>query len=515
MSRSDCPGGTIPAMNQQLPTSTKVFIVGGGIAAIGLAVKLQEAGHRDFVVADRGNTVGGTWRDNTYPGAACDVPSQLYSFSFAPNKEWTRSFSAQPEIQRYLERVTDQFGVRDHFWFQTEVTQMRWDESQHHWAITTSGGSCTAEVLVVAAGSLSAPKLPEIEGIDDFEGEIWHSAEWNHDFDLEAKRLAVIGTGASAIQIVPQVAPRVAHLDVYQRTAPWVIPRHDREYAATERKALRLVPGLGRLYREAIRYGREAYIPAFTFAQSLGKSVTRVAERHADKGLTKPELRDAVRPNFRIGCKRILVSNDWYPALSRDNVDLVTNPITRITRDGIETADGTLRQVDAIAVCTGFHTTDHPIAELIHGRRGVQLAEHWRSHGATAYKGTTVPGFPNMFQITGPNTVLGHTSMIEIIEAQIGYIIGALDYLNALGLAAVEPKENVTMAYNHQLRMALRKTIWNTGGCSSWYLDEAGRNTVIWPRTAIAYVKQMSQFDAASYNITDTKSIVHEHSPSR
>jgi cation diffusion facilitator CzcD-associated flavoprotein CzcO len=496
-------------MTNSLPARTKVFVVGGGISGIGLAIKLKQAGQHDFVIADRGSTVGGTWRDNTYPGAACDVPSQLYSFSFAPNKEWTRSFPPQAEIHSYLEKVTDDFGVRDHFHFNTEVTAMAWDEDHQHWRISTTGGETTAKILVVAAGSLSAVKLPEIEGIDTFEGEIWHSAEWNHDFDLNSKKLAVIGTGASAIQIVPEVAKQVSHLDVYQRTAPWVIPRHDREYGAIERNVLRKVPGFRKAYRQAIRYGREAYIPALTFAQPLSKPYELMAQHNINKGLTKPELRKAVQPTFEIGCKRVLISNDWYPTLSRDNVDLVTDPISRITKDGIQTADGTVRKVDAIAVCTGFHTTDHPIADLIHGRKGTKLADHWRWHGASAYKGTTVPGFPNMFQMTGPNTILGHSSMIEIIEAQIGYIISALDYIDALDLLAVEPKENITIAYNHELRQTLRKSIWNTGGCSSWYLDEAGRNTIIWPKTTIAFGKQMARFDANSYNITDQQTLSH------
>lgn len=490
-------------MTNQLPAYSKVFILGAGIAGIGLAIKLKEAGHDDYVVADRGHTVGGTWRDNTYPGASCDVPSQLYSFSFAPNKQWSRSFSPQPEIQSYLESVTNEAGVRDHFYFNTEVTKMRWDEDTHKWLITTSNGETTSSALILASGSLSAPKLPEIEGINDFAGEIWHSAEWNHDFDLAGKRLAVIGTGASAIQIVPEIADQLDHLDVYQRTAPWVIPRHDREYGKAERAALKMIPGLGKLYRSSIRFGRETYVPAFTFAKQLGKPLQAMAERHIAKGLTKPELRKAVQPPFQIGCKRILVSNDWYPALSRQNVDLVTAPITRITKDAIQTADGSTRQVDAIVMCTGFHATDHPVADLIFGRKGLQLAEHWRWHGASAYKGTTVPGFPNLFQITGPNTVLGHTSMIEIIEAQIGYITAALDYMSALDLTSIEPKENLTLAYNHELRLDLGKTIWNTGGCASWYLDDAGRNTTIWPKTAIAYAKRMAKFDAAAYNLTD------------
>ncbi|HNI70384.1 MAG TPA: NAD(P)/FAD-dependent oxidoreductase [Marmoricola sp.] len=499
---------TQPVSTRSLPASTKVFVVGGGISGIGLAIKLNQAGHHDFVIADRGSTVGGTWRDNTYPGAACDVPSQLYSFSFAPNKEWSRSYSAQPEIQRYLEQVTDDFGVRDHFHFNTEVTRMAWDEDQRHWRISTSSGDTTAKILIVAAGSLSAPRLPGIEGIESFTGEIWHSARWNHDFDLNDKRLAVIGTGASAIQIIPEVAGQVARLDVYQRTAPWVIPRNDRQYGAAERAALRTVPGLNQLYRQSIRLGRETYVPAFTFAQSMGRAYQKLAEFNIARGLSKPELAQAVVPDYKIGCKRILISNDYYPALSREHVDLITEPISRITPTGIQTEDGQIREVDAIAVCTGFHTTDHPIAELIQGRREVVLAEQWRWHGASAYKGTTVPGFPNLFQITGPNTVLGHTSMIEIIEAQIGYILGALDYMDHLDLDAIEPKENLTRAYTHELRMQLKNTIWNTGGCSSWYLDQAGRNTISWPRSALAYVRQMHKFDADAYNITSARSLV-------
>jgi cation diffusion facilitator CzcD-associated flavoprotein CzcO len=491
-----------PTLPDALPDRVRTLVIGAGFAGLGTAIKLDEAGQTDFLVVDKGSTVGGTWRDNTYPGAACDVPSQLYSFSFAPNTEWSRSFSPQPEIQAYLEDVARQAGVLDRFRFGVTVEDASWDEDDQVWQVATSAGTVTADIVISGSGGLSEPKLPGIAGIERFEGEVFHSARWNHDYDLTGKRVAVIGTGASAIQIVPEIADRVAHLDVYQRMAPWVVPRHDREYTTVERLAFRHVPLFQKIYRTAIYWGREAYVPAFTIQPKLAAPARAQALGNIRKGISDPALREAVTPDFQIGCKRILISNTYYPALDRDDVDLVTDPIAEITPNGIVTKDGTVREIDCLIVATGFHTTDQPIAHHVKGRDGRTLADVWAEHGMASYKGTTTAGFPNLFQIVGANTGLGHSSMVFIIESQIAYILSAIEQMDAQRIATVEPRREVQDAWNDDLHRRMSRTVWSTGGCASWYLDEHGRNTTLWPRTTFSFRGLLRRFDLENYVVT-------------
>ena len=485
-----------------LPGHVSTLVVGAGFGGLGMAIRLSERGEQDFLVVERGDDVGGTWRDNTYPGAACDVPSQLYSFSFAPNPTWSRSFSPQPEIQAYLRRVASEAGVLGRFRFGTSFENAAWDEDANVWRVSTSLGALTADVLVTASGGLSEPKMPDIDGIDSFQGEIFHSARWNHDYDLTGKRVAVVGTGASAIQIVPEIAEQVAHLDVYQRTAPWVMPRRDRAYTALERFGFAHAPGLQKLYRTAIYWGREMFVPGFTVTPKLAAPAKKMALANIEKSITDPVMRAQVTPTFEVGCKRILISNDWYPALARDNVDLVTDRISKVTAGAVVTDDGVEREVDAIIVATGFYTTEQPIAHHIAGRDGQTLAEHWAASGMAAYKGTTVNGFPNLFQIVGPNTGLGHSSMVFMIESQIAYILDAIRSMRDQGLAAVEPRPDAQRRWNDDLQRRLRRTVWNNGGCSSWYLDQHGRNTTLWPRTTFTFRRLLATFDHEQYLTT-------------
>ncbi len=484
-----------------LPDHVRVLVVGAGFGGLATAIKLDEAGEHDFLVLERGPDVGGTWRANTYPGAACDVPSQLYSYSFAPNAKWSRSFSPQPEIQDYIREVAEESGTLDRFRFETTLEDASWDKRAHRWQVTTSRGELTADLIVSAAGALSDPKNPDIEGFDSFEGEVFHSARWNHDYDLAGKRVAIIGTGASAIQIVPEIAPVVGHLDVYQRTAPWVISRSDRAYTRLERLAFKHLPAVQSLYRTAIYWEREALVPVLTRFPRAGLPVQAMAHAHIRKGISDPELRKKVTPDFRIFCKRILISNDWYPALDRDNVDVVTDGIARVTPTGIVTKDGTEREVDAIIVATGFHTTDLPIAEQLTGRDGVRLAEHFAEHGMQAYKGTTVHGFPNLFFVVGPNTGLGHSSMVFMIESQVAYIVDAISHLKTHGIASAEPRPEVQKAYVDDLQTRMRRTVWSVGGCASWYLDDHGRNVTLWPRATFTFRRMLAAFDAENYEL--------------
>ncbi|MDQ1750809.1 MAG: hypothetical protein QOE71_1865 [Pseudonocardiales bacterium] len=485
-----------------LPEHVSVFVVGAGFGGLAAAIQLAESGARDFLVVDRGHEVGGTWRDNTYPGATCDVPSQLYSFSFALNPDWSRSFSPQHEIQAYLRRIAETSGVLDRFRFGVSLNGAVWDEDLKLWQLETTAGCLTAEVLVAAAGALSEPKVPAIDGLAGFAGAVFHSARWNHEYDLAGKRIAVIGTGASAIQIVPEIAKTAERVDVYQRTAPWVLPRRDRPIGRAERFAFRHVPGAQRLARGLIYWGREATAPIFTLQPSLGRVAQRAAIKNISRSITDPAQRSRVTPNFVLGCKRVLISNDWYRALARDNVELITDGIARVTANSIVTGDGLSHEVDAIVIATGFQATEMPLAQHIVGKDGASLSAHWAEHGMQAYKGATVAGFPNLFFIVGPNTGLGHSSMVLMIESQVAYLVDAVQTMRRRGLASVEVEPARLGAFNDRLQRRMKRTVWSRGGCQSWYLDDHGRNVTLWPRSTFTFRAITARFDIAAYRCT-------------
>jgi cation diffusion facilitator CzcD-associated flavoprotein CzcO len=487
----------------------EVAIIGSGFAGLGMAIRLRQAGLADFVVLERAHDVGGTWRDNSYPGAACDVPSRLYSFSFAPNAGWTRSFSPQPEIHAYLRDCAERFGVRDHIRFGCDVVDATWDEDAALWRITTSTGELTARVLVSGAGALSEPRLPDIPGLDGFEGTVFHSAAWNHEHDLSGERVAVIGTGASAIQIVPRIQPKVARLDVYQRTPAWIIPRTDRPFTRLERALYRALPLAQRAARAAIFWSRETYVLGFKQQRWLMKAPEAAARRMLRRQVPDPELRGRLTPDYAIGCKRILISNDFYPALSRPNADVVTSAIAEVRPRSVVTEDGVERPTDTIVFATGFQVTPPPIAERIKGREDASLADTWAARGMQAHRGTTIAGFPNLFMLVGPNTGLGHTSMIYVIESQVQYVLDALQTMRAQGLAAVEPRAEEQDRFNDGLRRNLDGTVWSTGGCASWYLDEHGQNTTLWPGFTFRFRSLTERFDVEHYE----RSPVEEPAP--
>jgi cation diffusion facilitator CzcD-associated flavoprotein CzcO len=479
-----------------------VIIVGSGFAGLGAAIRLSKDGRDDYLVIERGSEVGGTWRDNTYPGAACDVPSHLYSYSFELNPKWSRSFSPQSEIQDYLRSVAAKYNVGDKHLFETEVTLAQWDTDEQRWLVDTTSGNFSADVLVGAVGALCEPALPDIKGIENFQGELFHSARWNHDADLKGKRVAIIGTGASAIQIGPAIADEVGHLDVYQRTAPWVMPRHDRSYSKVESLAYQHVPFLQRAAREAIYWGREAFVLGFAYEPKILQVAQRMAEKNIAKGIKDPELRAAVTPNWQIGCKRILISNTWYPMLAQENVDLVTDGIVEVRENAIVTADGTVREVDAIVVATGFHVTDSPTYQRIIGKDGRSLASVWDEYGQQAYKGAAVAGFPNLLFVVGPNTGLGHSSMVYMIESHLNYLSSALEAMDKHNLKTFEVRRDVQRKYNENIQKHMARTIWKTGGCASWYLDKHGNNTTLWPSFTFAFRRITRHFDVHAYDTT-------------
>lgn len=476
----------------------RVAVLGAGFAGLGMAIRLKQNGSDDFVVFERADDVGGTWRDNTYPGAACDVPSHLYSFSFAPNPNWSESFSGQREIQQYLRHCADRFGVRSHIRFSHTVEALRWDDDAQRWRIATSAGDCTAQFVVNGMGALSEPSIPEIPGLKSFPGTVFHSARWRHDHDLHGEHVAVVGTGASAIQFLPQITDGVAQLDLYQRTPPWVIPRVNRRITGAERWLFNRFPVLQRLYRAAIYWGREAYVFGFTGPRRLMRIPERIARAHLQRQVPDPGLREQLTPDYTIGCKRILIANDYYPALARPNVTVVDSGVSQIRGSTIVAADGTERPADTIIFGTGFHVTDYPAGEVIWGRGGQRLADAWRD-GMEAYRGTTVSGFPNLFLLTGPNTGLGHSSMVYMIEAQLNYVIDALRRMDRQGMCSFDVRSEAQRTYNRGVQQRMRNTVWTTGGCVSWYLDDTGRNTSLWPDFTWRFARQTRRFDAAAY----------------
>jgi len=477
----------------------RVAIVGAGFSGLGMAMRLKQTGHDDFVVLERGDDVGGTWRDNTYPGAACDVPSHLYSFSFAPNPNWTRSYSPQVEIRAYLRRCAASSGLSSHLRFGHEVLDASWDEGERRWRLTTVQGPFTADVLVLGNGPLAEPSVPAIPGLDRFEGTLFHSARWDHGHDLTGERVAVVGTGASAVQFVPHIAPRVGRLTLFQRTPPWIVPRLDRPISGRTRALYRAAPSAQRVRRAAIYWQRELGALGLVYRPHLMAGAERIAREHLEAQVADPELRAKLTPTYTMGCKRILLSDDFYPALTQPNVELVTDRIRAVQAHGIVTDDGAERAVDTIILATGFHVTDNPTYRRVHGRDGRSLSDTWSS-GSRAYLGTAVAGFPNLFIMIGPNTGLGHTSMVVMIESQLSYILDCLRLMDRRGVGAVEVRPEAQERFNEEVQRRMRRTVW-TSGCASWYLDAGGRNSTLWPGFTWEYRLKTRRFDPANYDL--------------
>lgn len=501
-SAEDLPGPAVLTVGgDALPGHVMVAVVGAGFSGIGVGVALRKAGLTDFVILERAGAVGGTWRDNTYPGCACDVPSHVYSYSFAPNPGWSYSFSRQQEIWRYLEDVTDRYRVRGHIRFGAEVTEARWDEAAARWRLQTSRGPLTAGILVVAAGPLSEPSCPDIPGLGSFPGPMFHSARWDHDTSLVGQRVAVVGTGASAVQIIPELQPEVSRLILFQRTPAWVIPRRDRPISPARQRLYARVPQAQKLARLALYLSREVTVGAFVQRPSLLRAAQRLALAHMSRSITDPELRAKLTPDYVMGCKRILLSDDFYPALAHPNVQVVASGLAKVDGAVLTAQDGTACEADAIIFATGFAVTDMPFAGRVFGAGGVRLADTWRE-GMTALRGTTVTGYPNMCLVIGPNTGLGHNSMIHIIESQLAYIHDYVRAVARLGdAAALDTRPDAQQRWNARLQQRMAGSVWLTGGCTSWYLSAPGRNPTVWPGSTLAFRHATRRLDLEEYEI--------------
>lgn len=480
---------------------TRLIIIGAGFAGIGLGLRLLERGERDFLILEQASGVGGTWWVNRYPGCACDVQSHLYSLSFAPKADWSRQFAPREEIQAHLEALVERTGLRRHIRLGTPVRQARWQAQPQCWQIDTADGQTLhSSVLVSAIGGLSRANRPAIPGLEQFKGPIIHSQEWPEDFDPTGQRVAVIGSGASAIQFVPRIQPQVARLDLYQRTPQWILPKPDSPISPRWQTAYERLPGLRLARRLAIYLLLETRLPAFSHFPWLSGLHRRKARRWLERQVKDPELRDKLRPDYEMGCKRVLMRNDFYPAVAADNCELITTAIDRIEAGAIMDATGRRREVDSLILATGFKATEPVPAGLIIGRDGRDLAEVWKD-GPMAYKGSTVHGFPNLFTLLGPNTALGHNSVLLMIEAQIRYVLGALDFMQQAGVSAVEVLSNNQDAWNDQLQARLARTVWNRGGCASWYRHPvSGRNATLWPRWTWRFRQLTRRFDARAYH---------------
>jgi len=479
------------------PMHTHVAIVGSGFSGLGAAIRLKQEGFSDFVLLERADDVGGTWRDNRYPGCACDVASHLYSLSFAPNPDWTDRYSGQAEIWRYLQKCADDFGLRPHLRFGDEVRAAVWDESGRHWRIETSRGPLTASVFVIAAGALSEPVVPDIPGLASFEGRTFHSARWDHTFDLEGGRVAVIGTGASAVQFIPEIQPKVAKLLLFQRTPAWVLPRPEGKIGAWQRRLFRRFPLLQRLARLAIYLPREMGVLLFRHPW-LMRRAQLLARLHLRRAVADPALRARLTPSYTMGCKRVLLSNTYYPALTRPNVEVLTTGVREVRARSIVDGEGVKHSVDAIILGTGFRPTDPPLSATVRGRQGRTLREVWAG-SPEAHLGTTVTGFPNLFLLLGPNTGVGHTSVVYMIEAQIEHLVGALRFMRAQGVDGVEPRSEAQAEYVSSLYRRAAGTVWVAGGCRSWYLDRTGRSSAIWPDFTWRFRRRVARFRPREY----------------
>jgi cation diffusion facilitator CzcD-associated flavoprotein CzcO len=477
-----------------------VAVVGAGFGGVGAAVMLRRAGYDDVTVFERGERVGGVWHHNTYPGAACDVPSHLYEFAFEPNPHWSHRYAPQVEIQAYLEDVARRHGVLDRIRTGTEVKRARWDDDRARWVLETTAGTHEAEVLVTACGQLSVPRVPPIPGLESFDGPVFHTARWRHDVELAGKRVAVVGTGCSAIQVVPAIQPIVEHVDVYQRSPGWTFPKLDFAYRDRTRRLFERFPVIQRLDRAATFGFMELGAAAMTGRRWLLPPFRAACRFQINHAIKDPELRAKVTPSDEIGCKRIMLTDEWYPTLTKPNVELVTDPIEEVTATGIRTEDGIERPVDVLVMATGFQAHGFTAPMEVVGTGGRTLAEEW-AEVPRAYLGVSVPGFPNMFLLYGPNTNGGTGSVIYTIEAGISHVIEALGELERSDARQIEVRRHTAEAFDRELRAALAGTVWHSG-CTSWYVDENGNDPNQWPWLWSAYRRRTARLDPGAYELS-------------
>lgn len=477
-----------------------VAIIGGGFAGLGVGIALQNKGINDFTIFEGEEGLGGSWRTNTYPGCACDVPSHLYSYSFEPNPYWPEAFSKQADIKKYIEHCAEKYDLLSKIKFKTKVTDATFDEKKGVWIVKTDDGVVTlARILVPATGALSHPKYPDIEGREEFKGVAVHAARWDHDIELKGKRVGVIGTGACAIQVVPGVAPEVGELSVFQRTPSWVVPKMNRTYSEKDHKRWRKHPWIQRAQRLGLYWGMEATLPALLWYPKLLTVGEQFHKLNLRRAIKDPALREKLTPNYKVGCKRVLVSDDYFPTFARDNVHLITDGIKEITSNGIKTVDGKKHDLDVIIYASGYEIGASAYPYQIRGLDGVTLEDYWGSQ-RKAYFGMNVSHFPNMLMTMGPNSGPGHTSVLIYQEAQYKYIAKYAQYLLRHGIKYIDIKEEVQNDQFVGFQKRMRHSTW-LSGCKSWYLNEDGTNSTMWPGFSFEYVMAVRKIDWTVYDI--------------
>lgn len=481
----------------------RVAIIGAGFGGLGAAIQLKRSGIDDFIVLERAEEVGGTWQANTYPGAQCDIPSILYSYSFAPNPEWSRLYPLQPEIKRYLHDCAERFGVTSHLRLGHEVREAAWDEGAQTWEVTTEGGRWHARVLIGAIGPFSEPSVPDIVGLDQFRGRVYHSSSWDHEHDLSGERVAVIGTGASAVQIIPRVRAQARTLTVFQRTPTWIMPHPDGSTAGWPRRLFERFPATQRAARTAFDLAQEALVPGLVHQPWLLKGLEWLARAHLRRQVRDPQLRAKLTPPYSFGCKRPTFSNDYYPALAHPDSEVVTESIQKVCPEGVVTAEGSTHGVDTIILATGFRMSDHPGFDRVHGRDGRSLGEVWNGD-PQAYLGTTVGGFPNFFLLLGPNSVV-YTSQVVTIEAQLNYVLSCLRAMDDRGLSSIDVRAEVQRDFVAEVDRRLGGSVWNTGGCNSYYLSRTGRNFTFFPGFNRSFAARTREVNLADYHTVTAK----------
>ena len=476
-------------------------ILGAGFGGLCMAIQLRQQDNDNFVILEKGSEVGGTWRDNSYPGCACDVQSHMYSFSFEGKADWTKRYAPWNEIQDYILNTTEKYGIRPFCRFNQEVNSAKFDEMTGLWTVgTKTGDTWTCRHFVLASGPLHVPQIPSIKGLEKFKGKLFHSAQWDHNYDLNGKTVVSIGTGGSAIQYCPEIAPKVKQLYVFQRTPAWVIPRDERKYPDITKQAFDKVPGLRKLYRARLYWSNESRVwPLFN--PSIAKVVQKLAEGFIRFQVKDPALAKKLTPDYTIGCKRILISNKYFPMFNRENVELVTDGIREIRENSVVTADGKERQVDCIILGTGFIVDPRIYMKdfELTGLGGRDLRNDWKDH-AECYYGTSANGYPNLWQLVGPNAGLGHNSIIFMIEAQVHYILECMKLMQERGADFMDVKADVQRRFNDELQKNFKGSVWSEGGCASWYNQADGRNIALWPKSTWRFWLETLRVKASDYS---------------
>ncbi len=478
---------------------TTVLVIGGGYSGIGAAIRLKASAIDDFIVIEKAHKLGGTWRENTYPMAGADTPSIIYSFSFARNPDWDYTFALQPQIERYLDETAELFGVTEHAQFNTEAVNGTWDEDDARWVIETNRGTIRAKYVIACSGPMHEAAFPEIPGVESFSGEAFHTSRWDHSVDLSGKRVAVIGTGASAIQYVPVIQKQVGELILFQRTAPWVMPRLNRRARPWKKALYRRFPAINRRVADLVYAGSEG-LQWLERRPARMKLLEAIGRWNINRQVNDPALRRQLTPNWAMGCKRILFSNDWYPAITAENAKIVASGVASIDATGLVDSSGGHHEADVIIYSTGFRVTDPDIAKRVRGRNGELLADHWQG-SPFAYQSVAVAGYPNAFILLGPNVGNGHGSVTTLVELLSDYIVRGIETAQRIGARSIEPRADVQKKWNDEVQRALEGTVWNDGGCSSYYIDATGRNSAIYPWTTIRFRRDTERFELGDYEV--------------